>query len=392
MRKALAAVLVLLLLAGINPTAWAEELRLAVTSDLHFSLSGDGGIYPLLGHSEALVNTLIDQLLELHPDALLLCGDNTNSGRLTDMQALTASLRRLTEAGIPVIAVPGNHDFDLSTAESYAACYAGLFAPEDTDPASLGAMVHLGSLRILAMDDSSYRAGTNGEFSADTLHWLVTQLREAAAAGERVLFLSHHNVLPGGQAAADSRYRIQNVQLRDLLESYGVTLCLSGHRHSQEVLSDGTLYEIISAMPAAAPCQFGWITVDDEVLHYATRRIDFARYGARYGLAEAGGTAGFRPKSYRGIVERVESWQELDEASQQRILALFSLFMEHLACGSLNEIREQILSDPVTDTMLEVFSHTNYGAWMAALLRQEALPGNALELSLRACVDPAIAS
>ena len=389
MRKALLAVLVLLLLAGMNPKAQAEELHLAVTSDLHFSLSGDGGVYPLLGHSEELVNTLVDQLLELEPDVWILCGDNTNSGRAADMQALTTALKRLTDAGIPVIAVPGNHDFDLSTADAYEAGYVGLYEPEDRDPASLSAMAHVGSLRVLAMDDSSYRAGLNGEFSADTLRWLERQLREAASAGESVLFLSHYNVLPGGQAA-DSRYMIQNVELRDLLESYGVSLCLSGHRHSQEVLSDGTLYEIVSAMPAAAPCQFGWITVENEVLRYATRRIDFARYGVGYGLAGAGGTAAFRPESYRGIVEPLESWRMLDSGTQQHILELFSLFMERLACGSLNEVKERILSDPATETMLEVFSHTNYGAWMEALLHQYTLPGNTLELPLRACTDPAI--
>ena len=64
-----------------------HETHILVTSDLHFTLRSESSIYPLMDQIENLTEALADQVIAAHPDALILCGDNSNSGRTSDVRA-----------------------------------------------------------------------------------------------------------------------------------------------------------------------------------------------------------------------------------------------------------------------------------------------------------------
>ena len=76
-----------------------NETRILVTSDLHFTLQSESSIYPLMDQIENIAEVLAEQVIKVRPDALILCGDNSNSGRASDVRALTDILRRIREAG-----------------------------------------------------------------------------------------------------------------------------------------------------------------------------------------------------------------------------------------------------------------------------------------------------
>ena len=356
-----------------------HETRILVTSDLHFTLRSESSIYPLMDQIENLTEVLADQVIEANPDALILCGDNSNSGRASDVRALTDILRRIREAGIPMIAVPGNHDFDLSSAEDYAAAYDSLCDPEESDEASLSYMLHIGPLRVLAMDDSSTTGGRYGWFSPVTMTWLQQQLKAAQEAGEKVLFLSHHTVLPGGVEAENSSYLIRNTELAALLEDAGVLLCLSGHRHSQEVLTDGGLYEIVSAMPVSYPHQIGSLSIGEHDLDYQTVPLDFSY--ANEELSAALQNEREQQWARMAVVDRIDQSHRFGQQEREDAARLFSLFMNHFGEGSLADVQAQILTDPGYEALMRVFADTNYGPWMAWMLNQTMLPGNRLHVS-----------
>ena len=356
-----------------------HETRILVTSDLHFTLRSESSIYPLMDQIENLTEVLADQVIEANPDALILCGDNSNSGRASDVRALTDILRRIREAGIPVIAVPGNHDFDLSSAEDYAAAYGFLCDPEEWDEASLSYMLHIGPLRVLAMDDSSATGGRYGWFSPVTLTWLQQQLKAARDEGENVLFLSHHTVLPGGAEAVNSSYLIRNTNLAALLEASGVLLCLSGHRHSQEILTDGRLYEIVSSMLVGYPHQIGSLSIGEGELDYRTIPLDFSH--AAEELSVALQREQEQQEDSMAVVDRVDPSRQFSQREREDAARLFSLFMNHAGEGSLANVQAEILADPGYEAFMHVFAETNYGPWMAWVLNQTILPGNRLHLS-----------
>ena len=355
-----------------------NETRILVTSDLHFTLQSESSIYPLMDQIENIVEVLAEQVIKVRPDALILCGDNCNSGRASDVRALTDILRRIREAGVPVIAVPGNHDFDLSDAEGYAEAYGFLCDPEEKDKASLSYMLHIGPFRVLAMDDSSTTGGRYGWFSPVTMTWLQQQLIAAREAGEKVLFLSHHTVLPGGVEAEDSSYLILNSDLAALLGESGVLLCLSGHRHSQEVLTDGKLYEIVSAMPVSYPHQIGSLSIGESELDYRTIPLDFSNASKEL----SGVLQKEREEQWDriAVVDRIDPSHQFSQKDRLDAARLFSLFMIHFGEGSLADVQAQILADPGYEAFMRVFADTNYGPWMSWTLNQTWLPGNRLQL------------
>ena len=54
------------------------------------------------------------------PQAVILSGDLTFNGEKLSHQKLAQKLRRLTEAGIDVWVIPGNHDLNNSAAASFS--------------------------------------------------------------------------------------------------------------------------------------------------------------------------------------------------------------------------------------------------------------------------------
>ena len=123
----------LLLLMPFAASAEAEDtLTLFVATDLHYlapeltdhgayfekiTSRGDGKV---MAYSEELVEAFVEQVIDRRPDALILSGDLTFEGERTSHEALADKLARITAAGIPVLALPGNHDLNNTSAARYA--------------------------------------------------------------------------------------------------------------------------------------------------------------------------------------------------------------------------------------------------------------------------------
>ena len=94
----------------------APRARLLVSGDLHL------GRYPTRVPPgdpaltvEAVVRSLVDQAIERRVDALVLTGDVADESNkyFEAFGVLERALHRLAEAGVPVFAVAGNHDYDV---------------------------------------------------------------------------------------------------------------------------------------------------------------------------------------------------------------------------------------------------------------------------------------
>ncbi|MCC8180045.1 MAG: metallophosphoesterase [Planctomycetes bacterium] len=102
----------------------APGLRLAHISDLHIArrpVSGEMNLKRFLGfcnyrlirqrrYQEWVAAEAIAKLIESRPNVVLLTGDITQLGLDSEFHAAEMLLSPLTDAGIPVVAVAGNHD------------------------------------------------------------------------------------------------------------------------------------------------------------------------------------------------------------------------------------------------------------------------------------------
>lgn len=103
--------------SGVPPDAMpGPRARLLVSGDLHL------GRYPSRVPPgdpaltlEAVVRSLVDQAIERRVDAVVLTGDVADQSNkyFEAFGVLERALHRLVDAGVPVVAVAGNHDHDV---------------------------------------------------------------------------------------------------------------------------------------------------------------------------------------------------------------------------------------------------------------------------------------
>ena len=144
-----------------------QPVKITIISDLHVMvpelLVNEGTAFEeylardrkMLRESVEILDTLVVSILELKPDLVMVTGDLTKDGERVSHELVASQLERLTDAGIQVLVVPGNHDinnpdakvFDGDTATStdtitrreFAAIYrhAGYDTRSRRDPDSL---------------------------------------------------------------------------------------------------------------------------------------------------------------------------------------------------------------------------------------------------------------
>jgi len=87
--------------------AGARRVRIAATGDLHCNRIGQGELQPLFKRATA------------EADVLLLCGDLVDHGMPDEARRLAHEIA--TGAGLPIVAVLGNHDFEAGKQDEIAA-------------------------------------------------------------------------------------------------------------------------------------------------------------------------------------------------------------------------------------------------------------------------------
>ena len=284
-----------------------QPVKIAIISDLHVMvpelLVNEGTAFEeylardrkMLRESVEILDTLIVSILELKPDLVLVTGDLTKDGERVSHELVASQLERLTDAGIQVLVVPGNHDinnpdakiFDGDTATStdtitrreFAAIYrhAGYDTRSRRDPDSLSYCRDVtDNLSILAIDacmdrfntfvsrgDARDHCKTSGHLEPSTQQWLVKQAEQATAAGRRVIAMMHQHLVPHFhmEETLAAPYMVDDAgQLCQRLIEAGVHVIFTGHLHISDVsqvnLQPGTMVEIATAAAVGYPCQW----------------------------------------------------------------------------------------------------------------------------------------
>ena len=141
----------------------------------------------------------------------MLSGDLTFNGEKLSHQRLARKLQVLTEAGIDVWVIPGNHDLNNASAASFsqaqarhvesvdaaefAAIYQNLTCHPaiSCDPQSLSCLAPLAEDVQLLLIDAN-RPEDPGVVSEETQRWIERQLEKAQADQQTILSLSHQNL------------------------------------------------------------------------------------------------------------------------------------------------------------------------------------------------------
>jgi len=281
------------------------DVEFAVISDLHVyspTLGTTGSAFEEVLHSDRkllldstdLLDYAIADILKSNAQFVLISGDLTKDGELVCHELVTEHLSQLTDAGLAVYVVPGNHDVNNPDAASYSGdetttvdtispdTFAQLYADFGYSDAILHDLYSLSyvaepveDLWVLAIDSCRYRenqAGVNeivgGKVSQETADWIAGVLSQAASEGKAVITLMHHGVVEhwDGQHSLHPDYLIEDYQhFGNFLASYDVRLVFTGHYHAQDItqatFDDKFIYDIETGSLVTAPCPIRYCTI-----------------------------------------------------------------------------------------------------------------------------------
>ena len=177
-----------------------------------------------------LLDQFVTEMVTLKPDAVLLGGDLTYQETEAWYAHVHERLRRLEQAGIPVVVAAGNHE------RKGWPLFLRHFGHRPTH------RVDLGGLTLLTLDSGHGR----DQLTPSQFAWLRAQL--ADLGGRTPVIQIHHPVFPAGAAihgeaggSGGSLHGFQRALVRLCVES-GVAAVLSGHWHADAVFdADGNL-------------------------------------------------------------------------------------------------------------------------------------------------------
>ena len=269
-----------------------SEIKIAVLSDMHYypvNFVSDcedyktyvGGDPKMLEESGSIADAALQMVREDNPDILLVSGDLTKDGEIQGHRDLAAKFQELEDdTDTEVFVINGNHDlynytdactFENGKKESAETTeqddfktiyknfgYNGEYNAQyfENPKATQGELagqtsytVDLGKFRIVAIDSCCYSPdggngmGTNehitaGRIDEDLMPWVVDQIKDAEEAGDTVIGLMHHGVVPHFQGEEDLLYEYvvddwQNVATQ--LADAGMRYVFTGHMHANDI-------------------------------------------------------------------------------------------------------------------------------------------------------------
>ena len=192
---------------------------IAHLSDVHF------------GHHDPAVAEAAEAFLyERRPDLVVISGDFTQRARVAQYKMACAFVDRIEKSGLPVLAVPGNHDvplYDIARRffrplERYKRFIDDDLCPywENDDVAVLG----INTARSLTIKD--------GSVSYDQLHRIREAFNDVAKGKLRILVTHHPLVaMPIGEEGMLTEVANRSDDALAAAADAGVDVLLAGHFH-----------------------------------------------------------------------------------------------------------------------------------------------------------------
>ncbi len=274
--------------------------------------NGDGKV---VRYMPQIWQAFAEEVIAARPDVLVLSGDLTLNGEKVNHRELTDHLARIEAAGIPVLAIPGNHDINNPYATQYYGDYQtfvetitpqefydlygefGYYEAESHAPDSLSYLYILNETTWMLMLDSCIYDPENevdGEIKEGTMDWIEQCLKDAYAQGITVIPVTHHNLQELSRVYVEECVIRNHKELLELLELYLTPVFASGHLHVQRIQKHTTgpgtpdhiygITEVVSNSLIIPPCQYGKLTLHaDGSMSYHTKNTDVSGWAAKHG-------------------------------------------------------------------------------------------------------------
>lgn len=304
-----------------NNESTPKSVKMMVISDIHYfdpslfstPLNASFQEYiasdrKLIVESSAILKSVLASVETEKPDVLLISGDLTKDGEKIDHEALAAMFKTLSEKGIKVLVIPGNHDVNNPAAYSYlgtsktqianvsASEFATIYSncgygnAVERDANSLSYVSEpVNGIWVLGIDACHYSptSETAGSISASTLAWIKTIIAKAKSENKILVSMMHHGLLEhfAGQSTLFSEYVISDwSNVSTTLADLGLNVIFTGHFHAQDIAkkttANGFVFDIETGSTVTAPCPYRVVTLNttDKTLQIVSKKIENVTY------------------------------------------------------------------------------------------------------------------
>jgi 3',5'-cyclic AMP phosphodiesterase CpdA len=356
------------------------QVRFMTVSDIHYL---DPGLYDegkafrnfsavndgkMLTDGSLILDMIVQTAVAEKPDFLLVTGDLTVNGAEVSHSAVARAFRKIQEAGIPVFAIPGNHDVLNPWAaahngdrteriggispETFRSIYAeaGFNAAVDSHSGSLSYIAEpVPGLRLLMLDSNLYEDNeskgypqTDGFFSEDQARWIKTSLENAAQSGNTVIVGMHHSLLhhTGNGGSTMNSVTVYNWPVYfELFAEYQASLVFTGHIHAQDTAAmavpdrGGFVYDASTGAAAVFPHSYRIISIsNDGVAGYESGRLSDSLTGADRDTYLARARSLYMNSLVDRSVPRLMKQNNVDEEEARTMMAyIAALSLNHFA-------------------------------------------------------------
>ena len=306
MKRTLSLLLSILLLlpslASCGRRKLEEPIEFIIANDIHYispTILGDGEFFrnptgradgKVVHYITDITDAFIAEVIEKKPQALILAGDLTLNGAIVSHSELANKLAAVKNAGIDVLVIPGNHDFDQtavdysgdslkeaegSSASDFYEIYDPLLPETVSREEGTFSYVYEASddLWVLMLDTNTYAECYVME---STFKWAEEQLGIARESGIDVIAVSHQNIYKHSDLLSFGYQLYNGTNLQSLYEKYSVICNFSGHIHVQSII-DEDLPEIATSSLSVTGLHYGKITYNGKALNYATETLGVAK-------------------------------------------------------------------------------------------------------------------
>lgn len=179
----------------------------------------------------------------IRPELLVASGDLTNRGRREEHERAARFLRSF---GVPVLAVPGNHDLPYTVPARFTRPWAEFERQwQTTEPTHSSEALH-----VVGLNSARPYRHQGGALRDDQLRGAAERLHAAADGAYRVAVLHHHLLGAPWRAVRKRPVSRRNQVLRALVAA-GADLILAGHIH-QSAVSERHEFEVVEGDVRAA--------------------------------------------------------------------------------------------------------------------------------------------
>ena len=365
-----------------DPKEEKTEITLFHATDMHYLspqltdnsdafvqmlLDGDGKMTHLC---EEICNAFTEQVIAAKPDAVLISGDITFNGEKLSHEDFILKLKKIEEAGVDVIAIPGNHDVEYPFSRGYEGNnsykaeytteadfieYYKNFGPDIAYTKSADGLSYIAKLGkniyVAAIyTPQSFMTGVPG-VEKETLDWLDGELAKLDADA-KIITLTHQNIT-NHYPDDDFSYKYtlaNNEELVEIYDKYGVDLNLSGHIHLQHIgQTESGITDIATSSLTIRECQYGVIRITPEKMFYNTEKVDVQGWAAANGITDEVfaefdkyNDEFYFTSAYAKALSSLEEAKLTDE-EKDALAALWANFNVHYFAGTVNEFYPRML-------------------------------------------------